>query len=86
MALFNDGKSAEAETLLKEAMRALRNAKLPMMQAKILNSLGLIYAQRNETPKARRCMSSSLRIIAGHVGTDNWLYSRITANRDRLAA
>jgi hypothetical protein len=54
-----------------------------MMQAKILNSLGLIYAQRNETPKARRCMSSSLRIIAGHVGTDNWLYSRITANSGR---
>ena len=86
MELANAARPTEAEALLKQAMTGLRRAGLPMMKAKLLNSRGLVYAQQNETLKARRCLSSSLRLIAGHVGTDNWLYARIAANRDRLAA
>ena len=86
MELANDARPAEAETLLKNALNGLRRTELPMMKAKILNSLGLVYAQQNQELKARRCLNSSLRIVAGHVGTDNWLYARIAANRDNLAA
>lgn len=86
MDLANAGKAGEAETLLKAAMGGLRRAGMPMMKAKILNSLGIVYAQQNRPIQARRCLSSSLRIVAGHVGTDNWLYARIAANRDSLAA
>lgn len=86
MAMANDGRTGEAETLLKAAMGGLRRAGMPMMKAKILNSLALVYAQQNRHLQARRCLSSSLRIVAGHVGTDNWLYARIAANRDSLAA
>lgn len=70
----------------RTAMGGLRRAGMPMMKAKILNSLALVYAQQNRHLQARRCLSSSLRIVAGHVGTDNWLYARIAANRDSLAA
>jgi len=86
MALANASKSDAAEALLRTAMGGLRQARLPMMQAKILNSLGLVYAQQNNHHKAKRCLSLSLRIIAKHVGMDNWLYARIAGNRDRLPA
>lgn len=84
MALANNGQPSAAEALLKTAMRGLRRAGLPMMRAKILNSMGLVHAQQGKNLKAGRCLSASLRIIAGHVGTDNWLYARIAVNRDRL--
>ncbi|GAB6110850.1 tetratricopeptide repeat protein [Desulfomicrobium salsuginis] len=86
MALANDGRTGEAETLLKTAMGGLRRAGMPMMKAKILNSLALVYAQQGMHLRARRCLSSSLRIVASRVGTDNWLYARIASNRDSLAA
>jgi hypothetical protein len=84
MELANDGQAAAAEALLKTAMQGLRRAGLPMMRAKILNSLGLVHAQQGKHHQAGRCLSASLRIISGHVGTDNWLYARIAASRDRL--
>lgn len=86
MAMANDGRPREAQDMLKTAMGNLRQANLPMMKAKLLNSLGLVFAQQNKTLQARRCLTSSLRIVAGQVGTDNWLYARIAANRDKLAA
>lgn len=86
MELANAARPAEAEALLKSALNGLRRTDLPMMKAKILNSLGLVYAQQNQPRKARRCLTSSLRIVAGQVGADNWLYARIAANRDKLAA
>jgi Tfp pilus assembly protein PilF len=86
MAMANDGRPREAQDMLKTAMGSLRQANLPMMKAKLLNSLGLVFAQQNKTLQARRCLTSSMRIVAGQVGTDNWLYARIAANRDKLAA
>jgi hypothetical protein len=86
MELANAGRPAEAEALLRAAMKSLRRANMPMMRAKILNSLGLVFAQHGKPLKARRCLCTSLRTIAGHIGTNNWLYARIAANRDSLAA
>ena len=86
MELANASQPDAAEELLRSALSGLRQADLPMMRAKIMNSLGLVYTQQNEHRKARRCLSLSLRIVAGHVGVDNWLYARIAGNRDRLPA
>ena len=86
MELANADRPDAAEQLLRSALGGLRQAGLPMMRAKIMNSLGLVYAQRNEHRRARRCLSVSLRIVAGHIGVDNWLYARIAGNRDRLPA
>ena len=86
MALFNDGKTAEAETLLEEAIRDVRGTGLPMMQAKLLNSLGMVYSRQNRTRKAERALAASLRIIAGRIGTENRLYERVAANLHSLAA
>ena len=86
MELANASKPGEAEAMLRNAMGGLRQSKLPMMRAKILNSLGLVYAQQSNNDKARRCLSLSLRIIEQHVGMDNWLYARIAGNRERLSA
>lgn len=84
MELANARRTAEAEALLRTALGSLRQNKLPMMQAKILNSLGLVYAQQNNHQRARRCLTQSLRITARHVGMDNWLYRRIAGNLERL--
>ena len=86
MELANADRPDAAKQLLRSALGSLRQAGLPMMRAKIMNSLGLVYAQQCEHRKARRCLSLSLRIVAGHVGVDNWLYARIAGNRDRLPA
>jgi len=85
MQMANDSAPQEAETLLRNAMRDLRQADLPMMRAKILNSLGLVYALQNDPRKARRCLSLSLGIVGRCVGRDNWLYARIAGNLERLA-
>jgi hypothetical protein len=83
---FNDGKTAEAEALLKQALKDVREANLPMMQAKLLNSLGLVYSGQNQNRKAASALTASLRIIAGRLGTTNRLYDRVAANLHSLAA
>jgi hypothetical protein len=67
MELANASKPGEIEAMLRTAMDGLRQSKLPMMRAKILNSLGLVYAQQSNHDKARCCLSLSLRIIERHV-------------------
>lgn len=69
-----------AEALLRNALGGLRQAPLPMMKAKILNSLGLVYAQQQRVEKAKRCFGISLRIVNKQIGQKNWLYARITDN------
>jgi RES domain-containing protein len=84
MILANDGQPTAAEAMLKSAMHGLRRADLPMMKAKILNSLGLVHALQGRHHHADRCLGASLRIISAHIGTDNWLYARIAASREQL--
>lgn len=84
MELSNAQQHQAAEALLRQAMRGLLRAPLPLMRAKLLNSLGLIYAQQNQPRRAERCFSASLTLIDRHVGRDNWLYSRISNNAANL--
>lgn len=86
MELANANHPEYAEWLLRNALGGLRQQDLPMMKAKLLNSLGLVFAQQNNQARARRCMALSLRIVADHVGTKNWLYARIKGNHDSLSA
>lgn len=84
MELANANQHKEATAMLRTALSDLRQSPLPLMQAKIFNSLGIVYAQQNRAILAKRCFNVSLRIVEKHVGTNNWLHSRITGNRDSL--
>lgn len=86
MDLANASQTEQAEILLRQALGGLRRANLPMVQAKILNSLGLVYAQQERRQKAVSCFSLSMRLVERHVGPDNWLYARIAENKNRLAS
>lgn len=86
MDLANAGQIRAAETLLRAAMTGLRGTDMPMMQAKILNSLGLVYLQRERPETARRCLARALTLIERKIGRDNWLYKSVCGNRDSLAA
>lgn len=80
MTLANEGRHEEAIAMLRHAMRSLRGTQLPMMYAKVFNSLGLVHAQQKQFIQARRCFQSSLRLVERHVGRDNWLHARIAGN------
>ena len=63
MALANDGRAGEAEALLNTAMGGLRRAGMPLMKAKILNSLAWSTPSRTGTSRPdaacpRPCASS----------------------------
>jgi tetratricopeptide (TPR) repeat protein len=85
MELSNMRQYDRAEALLRNALGGLRRAPLPMVKAKILNSLGLVYAQQQRADKAERCFKISLRIVDKHIGRCNWLYERIADNLTRLS-
>lgn len=85
MELSNVRQHDRAEALLRSALGGLRQAPLPMVKAKILNSLGLVYAQQQRADKAKRCLGISLRIVDKHIGSSNWLYERIADNLANLS-
>ena len=86
MILANSSQPEQAEALLRQALGVLRQSNLPMVRDKVLNSLGLVYAQQDRRQKAHSCFSMSLRLVERHVGLDNWLYNRIAENKNRLAS
>lgn len=84
MELSNMRQHDRAEALLMNALGGLRRMPLPMVKAKILNSLALVYAQQQRNDRARRCLGISLRIVGKHIGHGNWLYERIADNLANL--
>ncbi len=86
MGLANEQHLGAAEKELKTALLTLRKAELPMMKAKILNSLGILYMQQKEMGRATRCFNRSLTIVAKQIGTENWFYGKIAENRQQAQA
>lgn len=80
MAAANAGRFEEAETKMMVALARARSLGQGQLSAKILNSIGILYAMKGIWDHALLCYDKALSITAGEIGQDNYLFTTIQKN------
>ena len=85
MRLARQGEHRAGLTLLALALRQAVAMDAPVLEAKIRNSLALVFHMAGQPGRARRQMDRALTLTRASVGTDNGFFATLARNRDRMA-
>lgn len=86
MEALNMGRPFDALEKLKTALQTAQDAGSPVHQAKIRNSMGLVFQQLGLRAEAEQNYRLALRLVKARVGEDNRVYRTIASNLDGLSA
>lgn len=85
MASLQIGEHVVAERVLCHALDVTRSSGLgPILEAKAINNLGLVFHACNRVSEAKRYYLQALQLIDGRLGKDNWLYRSVMENYRRI--
>ncbi len=85
MASANGGDAAGAQFMLHQALRQARSLASPVLEAKILNSLGVVCLMGGQGSAAVPHFTRALEKVEARVGRNNKLYATIESNLARCA-
>jgi len=79
----NLGNLEGAEAKLAEALREARIDGHPLLHAKILNDIGIIYSFKGAWDRALVSFDDALKLTVAHRGENNYLFRTIAKNISR---
>ncbi len=84
MEAFDEGRGAQADFYLYQALREARGLPSPVLEAKIMNNIGLLAALSGRREEAARMLSEALRRLETRVRTGS-LHAVILKNLNKVS-
>ena len=84
MEYANQGNFPEAFIKIDTALHLAQKINKKCIEAKVLNSLGIVYTMVKQWDEALLCYDEAIGIVADHYGTENVLFQTLGKNLSYL--